>query len=822
MLVSYLAAALRHFLRNPFYTAISVFGLALGLTVAILAGVFVRYHSRFDGALPDHQRIYIVTQTLALAGQPRPTVSYPTRADVAQLMKLDFPQVEKTARVSGGQTRTLTVRNVKATEETFAYADPSIFEILQYPVVAGQLRTALSSPDSVVITRSLARKYFGRDDVVGESLKVDAPDLGTSQVLRVTAVIDEFEGGHNLYLTALASSFAPDSPQTHAARNGPNPLGGEALTYLKLRRDTDAAAVRARLSGFAARRLPPPEAGARILLRLTSLAELHVHSGSVPNNGLILPPIDPARLFTVAGIAMLILVIATLNFVSLMTARSVRRALEVGVRKALGADRSQLIVQFLCESLLYVVMAIAVSLAAVKFLLPLLNAVTFMHMRFDVLRDPTAFIALATLGVLLTLGAGFYPALVLSSYKSAVVLRGGPVAAGGSLLVREGLVLFQFIVLIGLLIFLAVVYRQTSYSLARSQAYGGNRVILANSPGVCGQAFRERLQRLPGVRSVACSESSEVTGVGVSTQALTGDARPVSVDAAAIDFGLFEMHGIKPLAGRLLRPERGEDAQLLNPGALGSPSIVVNASAARSLGYAKPAAAVGHMVRWRRPAGTAAPSGAAAMGLSQVVGVVPDFALLNRYEIRPLIYYVDPARFNQLTVRVGDGASGVVLKGADRLWRETGHLQPLRRFLLSERAQQIFMDLRIFSLVFSICVAFTIITGGLGLFALAAYTSERRRKEMGVRKALGASTLDVCGLFLWQFTRLVLLASVIAWPLAALGARGWLSGFADHVGLPILGFVTSTLVAVVVAWVAVGSQAWKVARSHPASALHYD
>jgi putative ABC transport system permease protein len=822
MLANYFLTAIRHLVRNPFYTAISVLGLALGLTVAILAGVFVRHHYSYDSSLPDHERILVATQTVTLPGQGRPVVSYPTDANIAQALKLDFPQIETVARVSGAQVRTLTARNVKATEETFAYADPSIFTILRLPVVAGDLGSALASPDSLVLTRSIARKYFGRDNVVGETLQIESSDPAATQTLRVTAVIEDLKDPHNLYITALASSLSPDSPQARAVRDGPGSPASGVLTYIKLRPGSDVQRLRADLPNFATRRLPPsPETGAQVTLGLSTLTSLHVHSGRVSETGLILPMIDPALIVTIAAIALLILVVATLNFISLMTARSIRRALEVGVRKALGASRRQLVVQFLCEAFLYVILAMGFALACVKLLLPLLNAVTFSTMRFDVLHDPAAFAGLVILCGLLTFGAGFYPALVLSSYRSAIVLKGSPSAAGGSLLVREGLVLVQFAVLIGLLVFVGVVVRQNAHTLARTQAVGGDRVILAYNPGVCGQAFRERLLGLPGVNSVACSAGSEISGTGIPTQALTREARSVSLDAAPVDFGLLEMHGVKPVAGRLLGRERGEDAQLLNPNPLGAPAIVINQSAARALGYATPAAAVGQMLKWRRPAASGEPTGQSALSSSQIVGVTPDFALLNREAIRPLVYYVDPRLFNQLTVKVGDGASGGVLQGADRVWRDTGHLQPLTRFLLVERAQQMFRDLRVFSLVFTVCVGFTIFTGGLGLFALAAYTAERRRKEMGVRKALGASWLDVGQLFLWQFTRLVLLASLVAWPLSAWGARRWLSGFADHVEPPIWLFAASTCAAILVAWVAVGSQAVRVARTSPSSALRY-
>ncbi len=825
MLANYFAAAIRNLARNRFYAAISVLGLALGLAVAILTGLFVRHEFSYDRGLPDHERIFVASQVLTPAGHAEPILGYSTRADVAQLMRLDFPQMESVARVSARTVRILRAGNVSATEEDIAYADPGLLRILRYPTVAGDLSTALDRPDAVVLTRSLARKYFNRDDVVGQTLQMSAPASGAAPVnLRVTAVIEDLTGPYNLNVSALAAAVAADSPLAVADRGAVDPLGDQAVTFLKLRPDASAAQVAGELPAFAQRRIPKaPLAGAGLSFELTPLASLHLPESPVRQRGSIRKPGDPGLLMVAVALASLIVVAATLNFISLMTARSVRRALEVGVRKALGASRGAIIGQFLGETLLYVVMAMVLALAAVALLLPAMSALTLRELSAGDLTTPASLLALLGLAVVFTLGAGFYPALVLSSYRPAAVLKGGPVALSGSPLVRSGMVIIQFAVLIGLMVIVGVMFRQTSHTLQRNQAYNGDHVMLALTPGSCDPAFRERVLAVQGVQAASCSAGIEMTGGGAPVKGLDRHDRTVGLDAAAVDFGLLELHGIRPIAGRLLRREYGSDGALNTPGAAGSPSVVINESAARALGYPNPQAAVGKVLRWSRKVALAdGVQGSRGLEPSEIVGVTPDFDLgLNREEIRPLIYYVDPALFTQLTARLAEGDVDRTLEGVDKAWRATGHLQPLERGMLSEMAQQLFKDLIILSLVISACVVLALFIGALGLFALAAYTTERRRKEMGIRKALGASTLDVGKLLLWQFTWPVLLASAVAWPLAGVGAQQWLNGFADRVDVPIWLFAASTATAMLIAWVTVGGQAWRVASAPPGPTLRY-
>ena len=506
-----------------------------------------------------------------------------------------------------------------------------------------------------------------------------------------------------------------------------------------------------------------------------------------------------------------------------MTARATRRAVEVGVRKVAGARRVDLVLQFLGEALIQVLAATILAVALVELTLPSVNAFLQRNLVFDYLHD--APLAGAILGAALLTGliAGLYPAVVLSGFLPASALKGGVGQSAGSARVRQALVVVQFAILIGLMVMTATIYRQTSFALADALRLNADQVLQIYSP--CDPAFKQALAALPGVKAVSCASSNAYGQSFGKTYVKQPGRGDVTLDTAPIDVGFLEMHGLKPLAGRFFSSAIGEDVLLDRPG-VGpgvQPTVVVNETGVRLLGFKTPTEALGKTISWGRwSAGTTA-GGLPPLHGSRIVGVVRDFTLNSvRTQIEPTIYFVDPTADQYVLARFDGRRLPETLRALDRLWKQTGHARPIATGFENIGIRLLYRDVITQGTALAVCAGLAILIACLGLFALAAFTTERRTKEIGVRKAMGASTFDVVRLLVWQFTQPVLWANLLAWPLAWWAMRSWLDGFAYRVDLPPWLFLAAAAAAVLIAWLTVSIHAWLVARARPVLALRYE
>jgi putative ABC transport system permease protein len=492
------------------------------------------------------------------------------------------------------------------------------------------------------------------------------------------------------------------------------------------------------------------------------------------------------------------------------------------VRKVVGARRRDLIVQFMGEALIYVLIAMLIGAALAEILLPWVNAFLGRSLRFDYLADPRLLASILGATAATALLAGGYPALVISGFRPASALKGGVGRSAGSGIVQQALVIAQFAILIGLIVMTATIYRQTSFALNDAMRLDTDQVLNITAP--CEAAMKHEVAAIAGVKQVACVAQGDENSFAMQP------GRPqVSVQLGAVDVGYFEMHGLKPLAGRFFDSGRGEDMLLERVGddTSSQPSIVINQTAVRMLGFKTPQDAIGKTINWGRNSST---FGAAAdhdkppaLSPSEVIGVVPDFTLYSiRNQIEPEIHYVDPADSRAMVLKLSGRQIPETLKAIKQAWKATGHLRPLPMVFESQAVQDLYKDVITQAVAIAICAGLAIFIACLGLFALAAFTTERRTKEIGVRKAMGASTFDVVRLLLWQFTQPVLWANLIAWPLAWWVMRRWLDGFAYRVDLPIWLFAGAAAAAVVIAWLTVSIHAWLVARARPVLALRYE
>jgi putative ABC transport system permease protein len=832
MFRSYLSAALGNIGRNGLYAAITILGLAVAFTAAILIGLYVRDEFSFDHFIPGHERVYRLQDDLLLPGQkPRPTDV--TQSAAAADLKLDFPEVETTARVAASQI--LLKQDAAVTQEWTAWVDPDFFKIMPFPVLAGDLDAALAAPDGLVLTRQTARRYFGQDAPIGRTILV-TPNSGgfglspaeqqmvsTYHPMRVMAVLRDLPASSHLSAGVFAAARAPFSPLAIEDRH-PSPTTEDDLTYLKLKPGAAPDGWAARLAAFAQRRFPRPDGGPSLnRYWLASLDGLHFTATGVGPTMITRPAGDRRVDVAVAAVGALVVAIAIINFVTLMTARAARRAVEVGVRKAAGARRRDLVVQFMGEALIYVLCAMMIGVVAAELTLPAVNAFLRRELRFDYATELAVLGSLVLAALLTTFLAGIYPALVLSAFRPAVALKGGPSQASGSVGVRQGLVIVQFAILIGFVVMTATIERQTQFLLTKAMRLDTDQVIRVFGP--CGSAFDHQARGLAGVKGVACA-STKASGLDTgATQVVMPDRTFKVVYVAQTGVGFLELHGVRPIAGRLFSRTRGQDVVLdrPNPPAELQPAVVVNETGARFLGYADPRSAVGKTVVWGRWSPTLGETGIPVSRPSQIIGVVPDFSFGSaRTAVLPTLYFVDPSMSPLLTMKLDRERIPETLDDLRRLWRETGHDRPANIIFESQAIQFLYQDVIAQGVAIAVCAGLAIFIACLGLFALAAFVTERRTKEIGVRKAMGASSADVVRLLLWQFSQPVLWANLIAWPAAFFAMDWWLHGFAYRVGQPAWLFLAASLVAALIAWATVSFQSWMAARAKPATALRYE
>ena len=817
MLKSYLLAALRNLARNSAYSAINILGLTLGFATVILIALFVRDEYSYDRFYPDHARIYRLMEIISPPGEAPLRVAV-TASNIAAAMKLDFPAVETATRLSPTQ---VALRHGDIEEPAVVYwADPNFFSVFPLKTISGNLAGALSRPDGIVLTRKMARRYFGRDDALGEMLEIDR-----QHTMRVTAIIEDLPSNTHLSVDVFAPGIASFSALSFldSAASDPDAERDESVfTYVRLRPGVRAASLDVGMSTFASRHVTGTVNGEPIakayVFSLVPLDDIHLQP---PSLGDMKPAGDARTLQTMSIIAILILFVAGSNFVSMMTARAAGRALEVGVRKVLGATRRQIVVQFLAECLVYTALALAFAILAVELALPALNGFLQRDVTFHYMSDPTLLALLVALWLITGLAAGAYAALGLSTFRPGAVLKGFVFLPGGTGYLRRILVILQFGTLIALIVAAITIQRQTQYAMEDRLRIPTEQIYIASSG--CPTAFKNAAARIRGVRSATCASGSALTydRGGVVFDSPSGGK--ISFRSAPADYGFLELFAIEPIAGRLFAQKRGEDDVLAaNPTAEQNPSVVINATGARALGYPSPQAAVNQYRRWSRTAFDGKEARPLQSWGSHIIGVIPDFSVGSvRDLVEPTAYYIDPNNSHFTVLRLDGRTIPETMRTVKALWAQA-QSEPFNGMFLSQRVNELYADMQRQSVIFAIFCAVAVVVASLGLLGLAVFTAERRTREIGLRKVMGASRWDILRLLGWQFARPVLWANLIAWPAAYLFMRRWLEGFAYHVDLNPLVFLVAGALALVIALATVSGHALLVARTKPIEALRYE
>jgi putative ABC transport system permease protein len=822
MLWHYFTVAARSLVGHKLYSFINIAGLALGLACVTLIVLFIRYETSYDRWVPDSARLYRIEITARLPGRRGLYKTALTPGPMAKAMQEGVSGVLAATRLRTDQL-SLWVGD-RGFFESVDVVDPNFFQVIRYPLLAGDPAHVLDQPESVVLSEGEARKFFGNTSAVGRTVSirwmqcagggVDCKER--SAALKVTGLMRDLPRNSQL----VAQALVPSTSFLGSWGDARQWLSANYYSYVVLAPGASAHSVIAafrpimdRDAGPAmARRHLKGRASELFQVQLTPFVDVHLASGGYVQN-----MTAPGSRVTVYGIAMvgaLILLVACFNFMNLATARASLRAREISLRKCVGASRRELMAQLLGESVIMALCALVLALVLVEMLLPAFDRVLDRPIAFHYIADWRVLLVIIGIAAGAGLISGSYPALVLSGLRPGMVLRAGGSAPAGSGRLRMLLVVLQFVVSIGLAIGAIVVARQISFVRQMDLGFDPRDVIVMRTGGVPStQSFIEALRKLPGVQGAALSDTVPFTSdhplwlARLPRQTGFDTVRKISIDPS-----FPGVYHIPLVSGRLLSADREEDTLSNDNDATSSNAghnILINVAAAERFGYT-PEQAIGKTLIVNN----------SAVHIVGVLGNIKTFGALE--PVTPTVYFYDPTHMSILSIRISDRDEAGTLAFIDRTWRTFAPVYSSQRYFLSARYATYYQASQQEGLTLEIFVAVAILIACLGLFGLTVFTAERRTKEIGIRKVSGARTRDIVALTLWRISAPVLVANLIAWPVAYYYLARWLQGYASRISLNPLYFVVAGAAALLIAWATVYIHTLRLARMSPVCSLRYE
>ena len=827
---NYWTVAVRALAKSKTYSIINIAGLAIGMAACILILLYIRYEQSYDSWVPDVENSYQF-QTYGKNPDDGEEFNFRMASYVTKdRLKKDFPQIVAAAYLQDNEPVFLKDGQASATED-FMFTDDDFLKVVNLPLVAG---TTLTAPQTAVITKSEAIKRFGTDQVIGQTLTVIS--RGEKRDFKINGVLEDLPKNSHMKINAIMRldyvAFNANGPQfltCWGCQSG--------WVYLKVRPGTDIKAMQAQLPAWEKRNIPDEPLGDVMYnpgtdqnWRFVNLRDVHL---GIADEGAQRPGNDQRTITTFAIIALLILGMAVVNFTNLATARASQRAREVALRKVLGATRKQLIVQFVAESILISAVSMLLALALVELLVKPFAA--FLDADLQLTYFGADGILLPAVGLTLLVGivSGLYPAFFLSRFQPAQVLKANRSAAEtpGSGRLRTALVVLQFAVSTGLIICTAVIYGQTVYARTVDPGFKRDHILQVDELGRAqlfpiADSIVRRTERIPGVTAAALAD------IGVNTNNSNnsfifppGSNKQVLIGQYNVGAGYLDAMGLKLLAGRWFDADRPvDDSTLPYPPqpdvekaiAARGLNVVINQYAARKLGFRSPQEAVNKVVK-----GTLVCEDCGLVNVT-IIGVVGD----SRF--RTVHAPIDPIMFRKVTTGPGwmvvryRGDPATVRGALEREWKQITNEVPFNAKFSEDVMTEAYEKEDARAQIFAAFSMLAVIIGCLGLFGLAAFTAERRTKEIGIRKVLGARTRDIVRLLVWQFSRPVIIANLIAWPIAWWMMRDWLNNFDQRIPLTPVPFVIAAAIALGIAIVTVVGHSVRVARANPIHALRYE
>jgi len=797
MFRNYFKTAWRNLVKKKIFSFINILGLAVGMAACFLIFLYVSFETSYDSFNTKADRIYRIVSDVKT---PSETVGDGTTiAPLAPYLKKDFPEVEDAVRfsVDGFLVKK---GDIKFQEKRAVCADSTVFNIFDFPLVEGNKKTALTEPMSIVLSQTLAKKYFGNADPLGQHVLLTGAAINAT----ITGIMKDIPVNSQIQADLFVSMSSYKQIYGQATSDS-EWTDHNYYTYLLLKPHTDVKAFEKKLPAFMeryhgeqAKQLQMFEA-----LYLEPLRDVYLkttHTGFTDSNFLQTGNINNVYIFSV--VAIFILLIACINFINLTTARSAERAKEVGIRKVVGAARIQLAKQFIGESLIICLTAFALSVLLCTLTLPLFNEFAGKTISSSMFNNPVYVIILFSLSVFIGFSAGIYPSLVLSSFKPVSVLKGKFTTGTKGLILRKGLVVFQFAISVFLIASTIIVYAQLNYM--RSQNLGFNKdqeIIINTNYDKNKDAFKQSLSSVPGVRST--TYSSYVPGGGYNSaysevQNAKGEMQKTNLNLNFVDCDYVKQYDLQLAAGRAFSKDFATDS---------TQAMIINESAAKMLGYASPQQAIGrNFSQWGRQ--------------GKIIGVLKDFHYASLQQpIEPLTMRIDPGGFGMLSIKVAAINLPATIKAIENKWNTIIPNRPFEYYFLDEFFNKQYRDDENFGNLFFNFAVLAIFISCLGLLGLSSYSTIQRTKEIGVRKILGASVSGIVNLLSTEFIKLVVIAFVIATPIAWFSMNKWLQGFAYRTNISWWIFALSAFLSVFIAFATISFQAIKAAIANPVKSL---
>ena len=806
MLTNYLKIAWRNLLRHKAFSAINIVGLAIGMAACLLILQYVAFELSYDNFHEKGDRIYRVRQDRYNAGKL--STEWVSGAYAAgNSFKDAFSEIEEYVKVVGSGSIVAEIQGGEQLKvEKVYFATPAFFTVFSYPLIAGDARTALTEPNTVVLSETVANKLFGGVNPLGKTMQVNG-----KQAVKVTGVYKDFPVNSHMkpdllrsYATFIKSMGPDNNPETAWQWDG-------CLTYLLLRPGTNPKALEAKFPSVVDKLAGEDHKkyNSAAIYLLQPLRDIHLYShyiGETEPNG------DGKTVYLLLAIAFFIVVIAWVNYVNLATARAINRAKEVGVRKAVGSQRSQLIKQFMVESFLLNGLAVVLALVMVIVTIPMFNNLSGQHLTLSLLGSGRFWLALLGLFIIGVFFSGLYPAFVLSGFRPVVVLKGRMVNTRQGILLRKGLVVFQFGASLFLLVGTMAVFRQIQYMRKQTLGMNIDQTLVIRPPIIRDdstylnqmKSFKEELLRQSAIRSITASTSIPGEPVGWNAGGIrikgTDESKGKQYRVIGVDYDYVNAYGLKLLAGRNFAKDFGTDPK----------AVVFNKMAVQQLGFTNPAEAIGKEIDFWGQTFT-------------LVGVVDNFhqqSLREAYE--PLVLRLIPDVHGFFSVKMAPGEATKTIATLQSGWNHFFPGNPFEYFFLDAHfADQYHADQR-FGQVFGFFTGLAILVACLGLFGLASFTTTQRTKEIGIRKVLGASVGEILQLLYKEFAILVVIAFAVAIPLAWFAITSWRASYAFRADLNGWLFILPFMAVLAIALLTVSFQTVKAALMNPVNSLQVE
>jgi putative ABC transport system permease protein len=799
MLSNYLKLAFRNIKKQKFYAAINIFGLAIGLAICLLILLFINDELSFDKHHAKADRIY---RALMVWGKntdnPRPFPIGPYR--LQPVLKTDMPELEQVVRISPTYRSLITIGDKDYQENRMYITDPEIFEVFDFELIEGDEKTALLEPFTVVLSETIAKKYFGEASALGKTVKVD-----NRLDVKITGVYKDPPTNTHFVADGLVSMKTGEAVFNQLVLN--NWGEGSCYTYMVLPDHVSPASIEAKFPAFIEKNMGEGRSEG-VGMKLQKMTDIHLHSnlrGEIQANS------DIRYIYISAAVALFILLIACINYMNLATARSVKRSLEIGVRKTLGAERTALIGQFLSESILVAFISLIIAIIIASISITPFNTFVEKSLSINPLGNLGVFALFLGITLLVGIIAGSYPAFYLSSFEAIRIFREN-FSQGSSGVLRKVLVVFQFGISIFLILATLVVYKQWNFMRNKDLGLNKENLVMVPIPDLAQyQSLKNQLLSNPNILSVGASNkrltSRLSSNLGFKAEGYEpSENKRNSIKIVTNDFDFLNTLEVEFQEGRTFSQDFITDD---------TAAFVLNETAVKMLGWEKP------IGKWFET--SEFNNGAWVKRRGNIVGVIKDYNHESLHsDIQPVVYYISKTWLNWVTIRISDQNVSATMADIREKWSQFSSPELYSYNFMDDRIDQMYRTEERFFNIFTFFALLAIFIAGLGILGLSAFMAEQRTKEIGVRKIFGASTGNLIYLLTKEFSLLVFLGFIIAAPLAYYFLDNWLQDFTYRTTIGWLPFVIAGVLALMMAWLTSGFQSLKAATANPIKSLRYE